>query len=511
LAHDLVAAAYARVDLVERRGEFAVRGGIVDVFPPGETHPVRIDFFGDDVEDIRHFSVADQRSTELELEEVVCDPCRELLLDEAVQAKAAALIDAHPELSEMLEHIAQGQAVEGMEALTPALVDELELLLDVMPADTLVLLADPELVETRSVDLVRTSQEFLHAGWAAAASEGKAPIDLAASGYRELDEVREHALGLGQCWWGMGQFAAGPDDSSGVAVSTAFDGAQLTLDLEPAPTWHGDADAAVRDIAAEIHAGTRVVISLDGRGLADRLAELLRDLDIGVTIADSLIGEPEPNLVQIITAGLPAGFLAPQINLALHTGTDIAGATNDEPKKRKLPAKRRNQVVPLELKPGDPLVHEQHGVGRFIEMVQRTVAGATREYLVLEYAPSKRGQPGDRLYVPMDQLDQVTRYVGSESPQLDKMGGADWRHRKSRARKAVHEVAAELIKLYAARQATRGFAFSPDTPWQRELEDAFAYVETPDQLTAINDVKRDMERVVPMDRLISGDVGYGKT
>jgi transcription-repair coupling factor (superfamily II helicase) len=139
------------------------------------------------------------------------------------------------------------------------------------------------------------------------------------------------------------------------------------------------------------------------------------------------------------------------------------------------------------------------------------VAGATREYLVIEYAPSKRNQPGDRLYVPMDALDQVTRYVGGESPTLDKMGGGDWAKRKGRARKAVREIAAELIKLYAARQATRGHAFSPDTTWQRELEDAFSFVETPDQLAAVDEVKRDMEQIVPMDRLICGDVGYGKT
>src|ERR687885_2106667 len=178
---------------------------------------------------------------------------------------------------------------------------------------------------------------------------------------------------------------------------------------------------------------------------------------------------------------------------------------------RKLPSRRRNQIDPLELRAGDYVVHEQHGIGRYVELVQRTVNGADREYLVIEYAPSKRGQPGDRLYVPTDQLDQLSRYVGGESPTLHKMGGSDWQKSKARARKAVREIAAQPIQLYAARQNSRGHAFGPDTPWQRELEDAFPYTETPDQLSAIEEVKADREAPVPMDRLLCGDVGYGKT
>jgi transcription-repair coupling factor (superfamily II helicase) len=176
-----------------------------------------------------------------------------------------------------------------------------------------------------------------------------------------------------------------------------------------------------------------------------------------------------------------------------------------------MPARRRRTIDPLELRPGDFVVHEQHGVGRFVEMRQREVAGHTREYLVLEYGASKRGGPPDRLFVPADALDQVTRYVGGEQPSLDRLGGADWGRRKSRARRAVREIAAELIKLYAARQATKGYAFGPDTPWQAELEDAFPFTETPDQLSTVDEVKADMRRQVPMDRLVCGDVGYGKT
>ena len=197
--------------------------------------------------------------------------------------------------------------------------------------------------------------------------------------------------------------------------------------------------------------------------------------------------------------------------LVLLTETDISGQRSSTKDMNRMPSRRRNMVDPLQLRTGDFVVHEQHGVGRYVEMVQRTVAGATREYLVIEYAASKRGQPGDRLYVPTDQLEQVTKYVGGESPSMHRLGGADWQKAKSRARKAVRDIAGDLIRLYSARQAAPGHAFGPDTPWQRELEDAFPYTETPDQLACIDEVKGDMEKTVPMDRLICGDVGYGKT
>ena len=176
-----------------------------------------------------------------------------------------------------------------------------------------------------------------------------------------------------------------------------------------------------------------------------------------------------------------------------------------------MPSRRKKAIDPLELRTGDFVVHEQHGVGKYIELVQRTVGGISREYLVIEYASSKRGQPGDRLFVPTDTLEQVTRYVGGEAPALHRIGGSDWQNAKKRARKAVRQIAAELIQLYAARMAAPGYAFSQDTAWQRELEEAFPYVETADQLSTIDEVKRDMEAGHPMDRIICGDVGYGKT
>ncbi len=517
VAQALVDAAYVRVDLVERRGEFCVRGGLIDVFPPTEEHPVRIDFFGDTVEEIRLFAVADQRSFDQTLPEVTASPCRELLLDDRVRARAAALAQAHRSepgnLGELFERIAAGHAVEGMESLAPVLVDGLELLIDVMPDDTQILLSDPERIRARAHELVATSEEFLHASWAAAAEGGKAPIDLGASAYRSLADVRAHALERGQSWWSLSPFASAVDVSDDVPL-VDIDLTSVpsrTVSATESPVWRGDTEAALAALRESVAAGHRTVLVAESSGLVGRLAEVLAGADIAVSRPEALVDSPQTGLVTVVRADLRHGFSLASIGLDLFTSGDLSGQRDRDPAATKMPARRKNQIDPLELKPGDPVVHEIHGVGRYVEMVQRTVSGATREYLVLDYAPSKRGQPGDRLYVPMDQLHQITRYVGSESPTLDKLGGGDWAKRKSRARKAVRQIAAELIKLYAARQASEGHAFSSDTVWQGELEDAFAYVETPDQLSAITEVKHDMEQVVPMDRLICGDVGYGKT
>jgi transcription-repair coupling factor (superfamily II helicase) len=497
----LAAIAYTRVDMVERRGEFAVRGGILDVFPPTEDHPVRVEFWGDTVEEIRYFAVADQRSLEIAEHGLWAPPCRELLLTEEVRRRAAVLAAEHPELAEMLDKLAAGIPVEGMEALTPVLLDRLVLLLDELPPQSHVVVCDPERVRSRAADLVSTSQEFLAASWAAAAGGGQAPIDLGAAAYRSIAEVRERATELSIPWWTIGPFEA--DAELGAAV--------LTSAARAVESYRGDIKRAVDDIRNWLGNGWRVIVVAEGHGSAQRLVEVFRGEDIAARMNDPDDVDLEPSVVHVMTGGLSSGFISGDLRVAILTQTDLSGTHSTTRDQTRMPSKRRNTIDLLTLAAGDPVVHDQHGVGRFVELVQRTVMGATREYLVIEYAPSKRGQPGDRLYVPTDSLDQVTKYVGGEAPTLDKMGGGDWAKRKGRARKAVREIAAELIRLYAARMAAPGHAFGADTPWQRELEDAFAYVETPDQLAAIDEVKADMRAPHPMDRVICGDVGYGKT
>ncbi|RBM10645.1 transcription-repair coupling factor [Prauserella sp. PE36] len=502
----LVELAYTRVDMVEKRGEFAVRGGILDIFAPTDEHPHRIEFWGDEVSEIRAFAVSDQRSLPGEIAGVTAPPCRELLLTADVKARAAKLAEVHAadaHLAEMLTKLADGIPCEGMEALIPVLCEgELELLTDAMPEGAHVVLTDPEKIRARAGDLVRTGQEFLEASWMSAAGGGAAPIDLGASAYRSLSEVRTHAADTGRKWWTLSQLTS-EQDVHHVAI-------------EGAPAYRGELERVSTDLRAHTAAGGSAVVVVAGAGTATRAVEQLSAAEVPATQVESLTEPPKAGVVTVTCGGLTEGFVAPESALVVLSEADITGrgatagrSTRDL--NTKMPSRRRNAVDPIALKSGDYVVHDQHGIGRFVEMVQRTVGGATREYLVLEYAPSKRGHPGDRLFVPTDQLDEVSRYVGGELPTLNKLGGSDWKNTKAKARKAVKEIAAELVQLYAARQAAPGHAFGQDTPWQRELEDAFPFVETADQLGAIDEVKADMERGVPMDRVICGDVGYGKT
>ncbi len=510
----LAAAAYARVELVEKRGEFAVRGGILDVFPPTEEHPLRVEFWGDEVEEIRYFKVADQRSLEIAEHGLWAPPCRELLLTTEVRERAARLAEEHPELGELLGRIAEGVAVEGMESLAPALVDDMELLMDVMPAGSMLVACDPERVRTRAADLVATSREFLEASWAATAGGGQAPIDLGAAGLRTLAEVREHAADTGMPWWSVSQFAAAPvagGTADDAAAGGEADGDTLALGMCAPENYRGDSARALADTKGWLAEGWRVVFVTEGHGPAARTVEVLGTEGIAARLDVDLAGPPAPAVVHVACASVEHGFVDPALKLAVLTETDLSGQRSASRDMGRMPSRRRKSVDPLTLRAGDYIVHEQHGVGRYLEMVQRTVQGATREYLLVEYAPARRGQPGDRLFVPTDQLEQITKYVGGEAPTLHRLGGADWTKTKARAKKAVKEIAADLIRLYSARMAAPGHAFAPDTPWQRELEDAFPYAETPDQLTTIAEVKQDMEKSVPMDRLICGDVGYGKT
>ena len=511
VAAQLVERAYSRVDMVSRRGEFAVRGGILDVFPAISEHPYRVEFFGDEIDQIRAFSVADQRSLPGDVGGVDLPPSRELLLTDDVRVRARALIAAFPAIAGMLEKMAEGIPVEGMESLLPAVAGPLKSLAEYLPAGSATAVVDPERSSARAITLGETNREFLDAAWSAATSGASAPIDLGAGDFLTIAQLREVVRDRGGVWWRLSPFGAGLGEDDVEAAN---------LEATVIPSFHGNVDGAISFVAGRIAEGWRVVVIATGSGLVDRARDVLADRGIAARIVTELADAPEAGVATLITGAVEAGFQVPEAKLAVLTDNEFYGRTigGDQRVVKKLASRRKNVVDPLQLKPGDFVVHNTHGIGRFVEMTQREVSTggrnatkSVRDYLVLEYAPSKRGYPGDKLYVPTDQLDLLSKYVGGEGPTLSKMGGSDWAQAKGRARKAVRDIAVELVKLYSARMAARGHAFGPDTPWQRELEEAFPFAETPDQLQTIDEIKADMERPIPMDRLLSGDVGFGKT
>lgn len=651
----LTSLGYEPVDLVERRGQVAVRGSIVDVFVPTNPHPLRIEFFGDEVDEVRWFNLSDQRALGVAEEGLWAPPARELLLNPDIREKARAVGHKYPNAAELFELASEGIYAPGLESLSPLLVEGMVPLTSLLPKDSLFILDEPEQTRARSEDLISTAEEFLNAAWGSAADGGKTPLDVRQGSFVPLDDL--WGRGAKRAWWefttlpppelaeaelGEGSSAAAqfgaPGDvgqERGELVATQSpDGSSMTNSLPPGPLpasrpsltppsttaqdepesprtpeaaphstafgpavedegseaeaaggtgksaravgsgsggssssaargagdhgatgsplhwapaaeesgpagtpvqavvasprlaqvgardvrpYRGDFDQAAKDLRELAREDWQLVITVPAQGAGRRIVQVLSEADVAARLVDSLDHAPEGSVVAVVPAPGGAGFVMTESKLAVLTEQDLTGRAGTSTKDmRKMPSRRRGRIDPLTLQSGDYVVHEQHGIGKFIEMTTRRTtspsgAEVQRDYLVIEYLASRKGQAPDRLYVPTSSLDQVSRYSGSDIPKLSRMGGTDWAKTKQKARKAVREIAAELVRLYAARTATTGHSFAPDTPWQRELEDAFEFIETPDQLATIDEVKADMERPVPMDRLLTGDVGYGKT
>ncbi|MGH2691429.1 MAG: CarD family transcriptional regulator, partial [Actinomycetota bacterium] len=454
LAERLVALGYVRSDLVAHRGEFAVRGGIVDVYPGTAERPVRLELLGDEIERMRSFSPASQTSSG-SVERVLVHPVRELVPDEEIRERAR---DALPKqkgvLRDTLERLSNGLFFEGMEQAAPLLYDEMPVLADGLPDGGWILLSQARRTLDRATDLVREAGSLAEAmGWPAASAL----------------ERPEKALG-GRPRLDLTEFAEGTD----LGVTG----------------WGGLSGERLAERAAALGDGFRVAVCAAGRGSLERATEVLERAGA----KPDLIAECE----------LLEGFMFSDGRVAVIGEDDLFGRRRRGHEAPRLTG-RSAAAFAEELSPGDFAVHHVHGVGRYLGMVRRSIGGAERDYLLLEYAA------GDKLYVPADQLDVVARYSGGEEPRLHRLGSGDWAKAKGRVRRAVRDMAGELVRLYAARMAATGHAFGPDAPWQHELEDAFPHEETRDQLATIADVKRDMESEKPMDRLIAGDVGYGKT
>ena len=506
LMNQLIRFGFLRSDLVERRGDFAVRGGILDIFPADQDHPIRIDFFGDEIEELSYFSISDQRSLEKIKVEVSIYPCREMLIDEKLKQKARTLGKDFPEIKDLTEKICEGILFEGMESLAAGLVDDFKSITDYLSPSTQIWLIDEPRIKSRAIDLLQTNNEFLQAAWSTVAwSDSKkieAPIELSnklkIGGFYELNYIKQQAEKKKLSLRTLNLYSSDPADKE--------------LDfLDEIESYANKYEKAILDIKSWKKQGYVVVFTAAATGILQRFSEVLNSSEIANQQISEFDQSINNELIWLIKSDIHHGFISSKYKFVLVTDKDLSGQKSSDKDLARMPSKRRKAIDPLQLNSGDYVVHEQHGVGRYLELITRTTNGASREYLVIEYAPSKRGHPADRIFVPTDTLEQVTKYVGGESPTLHKIGGSDWQSSKRKARKAVKQIAAELIRLYAARMSAPGFAFSVDTTWQKELENSFPFVETVDQQATIDEVKRDMEKPNPMDRIVCGDVGYGKT
>ncbi|MEZ5272456.1 MAG: transcription-repair coupling factor [Ilumatobacteraceae bacterium] len=480
LVGDLVRAGYRREELVEHRGEIARRGAIVDIFPSTADAPIRIDLWGDEVDRLAEFSVSDQRSVR-DLPEALVFPARELVSTEAVQARAAALVASEPWGREQWERLADGALFDGMESWLPWLVDEPQLLTDVLPSAAKVALVEPRRMRDRANDLLAEEDDLARALASTWQRDATTP-------FPRLHAEPDRLLAAGQATWTISSTPETPDSP-----------------MVQATGWGpvvGDGEGLTRRLGDLLREGYRVIVAADGEGSADRMAALLveRGLDFTVGRTGDALTNPGGH---VTVAPLHRGCTVAAAKLAVVAEADLTGRRRAHRAAR--PRKRQGAGMFEDLKPGNYVVHYQHGVGQYQGMVKRTIGGVERDYLLLAY------KGGDKLYVPSDQIDTLRQYVGGEAPVLHRLGGADFAKAKSRVRSAVREIAQELVVLYQKRVNAPGHTFGQDTPWQHEMEQAFPFVETPDQRAAIDDIKADMERAYPMDRLLCGDVGFGKT
>ncbi len=460
---------YTRTTRVESRGEFAVRGGIVDVFPAQGGEPVRLDFFGDHVESARTFSVSSQRSEQV-VDSLVAYPPKEVRPDDEMARLAAHHTATWG--SETWDRVAQKIVFPGIESWLPWMAPPSTVLTDLPPGGTLVVF-DPVGVAGRAYDLVSEEQDLAEA----LAPTWNAPTDHPPLYLPIPFEDRPALLAP--------PLPTGPDDTV-VRVSG--------LDAVP-----GDPDSVATSLGRLIASGVATIVAMDGEAAADRVSRVLAEHGLDLPRIDHL----DEIMSAVVGTGIHRGFHLEAANVAVFGEQSIAGRRRSH--RRPSRRLRTEEATYRDLQEGDYVVHYRHGIGRFEGLVAKTVAGVERDYLIVAYAGA------DKLYVPTDQLAAIRRYTGGETPRVSRMGGADWSATKDRVRKAVAAVAEQVVSLHKARATAAGHSSGPDGPWQRELANAFPFEETPDQLVAMNEVRVDMQAERPMDRLVFGDVGYGKT
>ena len=507
LAARLTAAGYSRCQQVEGPGQFALRGGILDVFSPAMDAPVRAEFWGDEVDAMGSFDPVTQRRTQ-NLEKAVLLPGAETLpqlapgglgglltaLDKRI---ARAEKDGRKELKETLsadrEALEQGRSLPAVDRYLPLIYPKLATAADYLPLDACVLFSESSRVAERAKTYQWQMEEDVKTLLERGELDGSCG-ELSRS-FAQLNQVLEN--------WPVAYL-----DSFTLSAYPTPPRCVLSLMAKQLPSFGASLETAVQDLSHYQAAGFGVLVLVSSEQRALNLQTLLREQKVTSGVEFSPKTLPKPGQIMLTVGGLSGGMEYPDLKLAVVT--EGQAAPQKRPRRKKEATNRQKLKSYADLSPGDLVVHEHHGVGRYVGMVKMPADGIEKDYVKIAYAGS------DVLYVPATQLDLISKYIGGgedaqETKKLSKLGGTDWERAKSKAKKAVQDLAKGLIQLYAQRQRQPGYAFSPDSPWQREFEEQFEYTETEDQLRCIQEIKRDMESPVPMDRLLCGDVGYGKT
>lgn len=498
----LIEMGFDRVDLVEAPGQISMRGGILDIFPIGAENPVRLEFFGDDIDSIRTFDVTNQISIG-KLDKYTVHPCRETVLDHdktletverlRLEAESPNLSDTlKTSLLEMAERLENGVlALSSLDRYVTFLWDGVCTLMDYLPEDMPVFFSDPvrmgDRAENWQKDYLMRFTEYFERG-----SALKEQADLAV-GFDILRMSLDHRPVIV-----MDLLKKDP---------RYFKPAEIihVTAMEP-PVYFGKLEGLRTDMATWKAKGYRVILTLDSRDKALKLRDALESLDTIVTY----MGEEERNVLPgqavVMARPLKTGVVFNSFKMVLLTDKEIYGAEAGR-KYRKRGPKERVIKSFSELSEGDLVVHETHGIGRYLGLEQLTVDSHKRDYLKIKYSGD------DNLYIPVEQMDMLQKYIGGaeDAAKLSKLGGSEWKKAKAKVRKSIEDMTDELVKLYSERKFLQGYAFSSDSEWQRQFEGAFPYEETPDQLKCIDEIKADMELPEPMERLLCGDVGYGKT
>ena len=510
ISKSLLQCGYERVEVVEGKGEFSFRGGILDVFPPTSAYPYRVELFGDEVDSIRTFNTESQRSIE-KVEEFSIFPSKEVIVDDECRSRAVQNINE--ELKKVIANVSK-ENKESVEKIKEIVGKNIELLNNTYYFETI----DSYL--PFFYEKLDSFFDYLQ-GYTFVVDDFKRSSGKMESIYYEFNENYMSFLQRGDILpsqnsllLNKGELESKLENSSLITLSSFLnksDGLFNTVDIGfeevTLNKYNGQLNMLIEDIQERKEKKYKTVILAGTRPRGERLVKTLMEKGIFSTYKDS-IDKIEAGEVVITFGNLLRGFDYPELELSIISDKDIFGETR---RKRSSKAVRKKGVAKItsfaELKPGDYVVHANHGIGVYKGIKQMAAGGTTRDYLDIVY------DKGDKLYVPVDQLDLVQKYIGSEgnSPKINKLGGAEWQKAKAKARKSINEIAQDLVKLYAARATLKGHSFGKDTEWQRQFEDEFPYEETPDQLASLEEIKRDMESDKPMDRLLCGDVGYGKT